>query len=60
MPKGRRKLPGSFQDELGEVIERIATDDRKRLPTASKAEEPVRGSADLNDRLFWRRPGEKA
>jgi hypothetical protein len=57
MPQGRQKSPGSFRDELGEVIERVAPDGRKRPPRPEKSE---KGTAETNDRLFWRRPDEKA
>ena len=60
MPQGRRKSPGSFQDELGEVIERIAPEDRTRPPKPEKTETPEKGTAEPNDRLFWRRPDERA
>lgn len=60
MPQGRRKSPGSFQDELGGVIERIAPEDRKRPPERGKTETPVKSPSELNDRLFWRRPDEKS
>lgn len=59
MPQGRQKSPGSFRDELGGVIERITPHERKVPPKPDKAEKPVKSAAELNDRLFWRRPDEK-
>lgn len=59
MPNRRRKSPGSFQDELGGVIERMGPHDWKASSKSDKIERPVKNSAELNDRLFWRRPDEK-
>jgi len=59
MPNRRQKSPGSFQDELGGVIERMGPHDRKPRSEPDKADRPVESSVELNDRLFWRRPDEK-
>ena len=60
MPHSREKYPGSFRDELGGVIERVAPKD-KAVPTdpAKPHKQRVTDSAELNDRLFeqaWKRP----
>lgn len=59
MPHRRQKSPGSFRDELGGVIERIAPDDPKRSETPVEREKPrVRDPGELNSRLFesaWRK-----
>ncbi|HET6942272.1 MAG TPA: hypothetical protein VFH89_08940 [Sphingomicrobium sp.] len=60
MPQGRRKSPGSFEDELGGVIERIAPEDRKRPPKPETTEPQKKGAAELSDQLFWRKPDERA
>jgi hypothetical protein len=55
MPKGRQKAPGSFQDELGCVIDRVARADR--TPPAKPKETRERGTldpAEMNDRPFER------
>jgi hypothetical protein len=61
MAHRRPKSPGSFQDELEGVIERVAPTGPK-LP--AKHDKPkkrgVSDSAGSNDLLFWRRPDEKA
>jgi len=59
MPNRRQKSPGSFQDELGGVIERMGQHDPKAPSGSDKVERPAKSSAELNDRLFWRRPDEK-
>ena len=49
----RRPKPGSFQDDLGDVIERIAPADVKSKPGRQKTpERRISNSAELNDRLF--------
>lgn len=59
MPQGRQKSPGSFRDELGGVIERIAPPKPKApKKKPDKIDRPVRSAAELNDRLFWRKPYE--
>jgi hypothetical protein len=60
MPQGRQKSPGSFRDELGGVIERLAPEDQKHSPKPEKTETPVKSSGEQNDRLFWRRPDERS
>lgn len=59
MPNRRQKSPGSFRDELGGVIERIAADDPKRPDRPVERERPkVRDPGELNSRLFesaWRK-----
>ena len=59
MTHRRPRSPGSFQDELGGVIERIAQADPKRRPKpAEPKERGVSDAAELNDRLFekaWRK-----
>ena len=59
MTHRRQKLPGSFQDELGGVIERITPTESKSQtkPKAPKERDPS-DSAEVNDRLFesaWQR-----
>ena len=59
MTHRRQKSPGSFQDELGGVIERI-TPAEPRPPAKPKTpkERGVSDPAEVNDRLFenaWRR-----
>jgi hypothetical protein len=61
MPRPREKSPGSFRDELGGVIERVAPN-TKAVPTkpAKPHRQSVKDLAELNDRLFeqaWKRPG---
>lgn len=60
MPKGRKKSPGSFRDELGDVIERIAPEARKHSLKPRKTETPEKSNDAPNGRLFWRRPDERA
>jgi hypothetical protein len=60
MPQGRQKSPGSFQDELGGVIERIAPDEWTRPPRPETTEPLKKGPTELNDQLFWRKPDERA
>ena len=59
MTQRRPKSPGSFRDELGGLIERVAPPDRV---VSTKQEKrgplPVKDTAELNDRLFekaWRK-----
>lgn len=59
MTHRRQKSPGSFQDELGGVIERITPTEPKSLrrPKEPKERDPS-DSAEVNDRLFesaWRK-----
>ena len=55
MPHSREKSPGSFRDELGRVIERVAPNE-KTAPTKSgkPGKQRVKDTAELNDRLFER------
>ena len=59
MTHRRPKSPGSFQDELGGLIERVAPPDRKLPAKPEKPERnPVKDTGELNDRLFekaWRK-----
>ena len=59
MTHRRPRSPGSFQDELGGVIERIVPKDRDAPAKRDKPEpQPVKDIADLNERLFekaWRK-----
>ena len=59
MTHRRPKQPGSFQDELGVLIERIAPPAPKSQPKPEKPKERgVSSAAELNDRLFekgWRK-----
>ena len=59
MTNRRPKSPGSFQDELGGVIERIAPAPPKPQPKPAKPKERgISNAAELNDRLFenaWRK-----
>jgi hypothetical protein len=59
MTHRRQKSPGSFQDELGGVIERIAPPKHDKLPSRNRPPKPpVKDAAELNDRLFkkaWRK-----
>ena len=59
MPHRRKKSPGSFQDKLGGVIERVTRTDTKPPVERNKPEQrPVSDPAELNNRLFekaWRR-----
>jgi len=61
MTHRRPKSPGSFQDELEGVIERVAPTGPKPPGKHDKRKEQgVSDPAELDDRLFWRRPDEKA
>ena len=61
MTHRRPKSPGSFQDELKGVIERVSPTGWKLPAKRDKPKERgVLDAAGLNDRLFWRRPDEKA
>lgn len=59
MTHRRQKSPGSFQDELGGVIERIAPPKHDEAPTRDKPKRrPVKDTAQVNDFLFekaWRK-----
>lgn len=59
MTHRRHRSPGSFQDELGGVIDRIAQADLKRWPKPGEPKErDVSNAAELNQRLFeqaWRK-----
>ena len=59
MPHRRQKLPGSFQDELDELIERVAPSEPKAPAKPRETDKPrIRDTAELNDRLFeraWRK-----
>ncbi len=59
MTHRRQKSPGSFQDELGGVIERIAPPKHDELPPPNRpGKKPVKDTAELNERLFekaWRK-----
>ena len=59
MTHRRPRSPGSFQDELGGVIERIAPPDRDAPAKPNKPERRAVGdTAELNERLFekaWRK-----
>ena len=59
MTHRRPKSPGSFEDELGGLIERVAPPDREPTTKQDKADRhPVKDTAELNDRLFekaWRK-----
>jgi hypothetical protein len=61
MTHRRSKSPGSFQDELGDLIERVAPPDREVPVKPGKPDrQPVKDTAELNDRLFekaWRKSG---
>lgn len=55
MPHRRQKSPGSFQDELDGLIERVAPPEpRPRTKPAKPSEQRVQDTAELNDRLFER------
>lgn len=58
MTHRRPKSPGSFQDELGGLIERIAPPGREAAATPTKSEkQPAKDTAEINHRLFemaWR------
>lgn len=61
MPHPREKSPGSFRDELGGVIERVAPND-KTAPArpGTPHKQSVKDMAELNDRLFeraWKKSG---
>jgi hypothetical protein len=59
MTHRRPRSPGSFQDELGGVIGRIAQPDRGAPAKPNKPEKrAVKDTAELNERLFekaWRK-----
>ena len=55
MPHGRQKSPGSFRDELGGVIERVVPPKGKAPPKPETIKSSLSNSAELNDRLFWRK-----
>ena len=59
MTHRRPKSPGSFQDELGGLIERVAPSDRAVSTRPNRPDpKPVKNTAELNDRLFekaWRK-----
>ena len=59
MTHRRPNSPGSYQDELGGVVERIAQTELKRRPKPGKPKERgVSNAAELNNRLFekaWRK-----
>ena len=61
MPHPREKSPGSFRDELGGVIERVAPNDRTAPRKPSRPhKQGVKDTAELNDRLFeqaWKKSG---
>jgi len=61
MPHSREKSPGSFRDELGRVIDRVAPNEKTPLSEPGKPpKQGVKDPAELNDRLFeqaWKRPG---
>ena len=53
MPHPREKSPGSFRDELGGVIERVAPNAKTAPKNPGKPREKrVSDTAELNDRLF--------
>ena len=57
MPHPREKSPGSFRDELGGVIERVAPNGEDRSQDARQVARKARSvdTAELNDRLFEQR-----
>ena len=59
MPHRRPRSPGSFRDELGDVIDRIAPAAGEPPAKPGKPKERgVSNTAELNDRLFvnaWRK-----
>jgi hypothetical protein len=59
MTHRRPKSPGSFQDELGGLIERVAPPAREVSTKPDRPDrQPVKDTAELNDRLFekaWRK-----
>ena len=59
MPHRRRKLPGSFQDELGELVKRIAPPEGQSRSSSETAKRSTAGSTtEMNDSLFeqaWRK-----
>lgn len=61
MPHPREKSPGSFRDELGGVIDRVAPKDKAaRLKPDKSHKQGVKDAAELNDRLFeqaWKKSG---
>jgi hypothetical protein len=53
MPHSREKSPGSFRDELGGVIERVAPGEKTAPTKPGEPRKPsVKDTAELNDRLF--------
>ena len=53
MTHRRQKSPGSFQDELGGVIERIAPPNHDEAPKRDRQERPpVKDTAQVNDFLL--------
>ena len=58
MTHRRPKSPGSFQDELGDLIERVAPPVSEVPAKPGRAcRQPVKDTAELNERLFekaWR------
>jgi hypothetical protein len=61
MTHRRPKSPGSFRDELGGLIQRVAPPDRGIQTKPDKPDrQPVKDTGELNDRLFekaWRKSG---
>jgi hypothetical protein len=61
MPHSREKSPGSFRDELGGVIERVAPSEKAAPTKPGEPRKPsVKDTAELNDRLFeaaWKKSG---
>ena len=61
MPHPREKSPGSFRDELGGVIERVAPKDQAAPARRGKPhKQDLKDTAELNERLFeqaWKKSG---
>ena len=61
MPHSREKSPGSFRDELGGVIERVAPKAKAAPARPGKPHKhDLKDMAELNDRLFaeaWKKSG---
>ena len=61
MPHSREKSPGSFRDELGGVIERVAPKDQAAPARRGKPhKQDLKDMAELNSRLFaraWKESG---
>lgn len=61
MPHSREKSPGSFRDELGGVIERVAPKDQAApAKPGTPHKQALKDMAELNDRLFaqaWKKSG---